>query len=141
MLVVIRISGMVKIPKKIEETLKRLRLRRKYVAVVMDDTPANRKLLVKIRNYIAYGDISKEILEKLISLRGVTQDKNMMDKVDAKKVVLNLEKKNLEDQGFKPFFRLHPPRGGIESKKHAGVGKGVLGDNKEKINKLVERML
>jgi len=28
-----------------------------------------------------------------------------------------------------------------ESKKHFGVGKGVLGDNKEKINELVRRML
>jgi len=36
---------------------------------------------------------------------------------------------------------LHPPRKGIESKKHFGVGKGVLGDNKEKINELLERML
>ena len=43
--------------------------------------------------------------------------------------------------GFKPFFRLHPPRKGIESKKHFGVGKGVLGDNGKEINKLITRML
>ena len=40
---------------------------------------------------------------------------------------------------LKPFFRLHPPRGGIKSKIH--FPKGVLGNNKEKINDLVERML
>jgi len=36
---------------------------------------------------------------------------------------------------------IHPPRKGIESKKHFGVGKGVLGNNKKEINKLIERML
>ncbi|KKL95423.1 hypothetical protein LCGC14_1854700, partial [marine sediment metagenome] len=40
---------------------------------------------------------------------------------------------------LKPFFRLHPPRKGIKSKLH--FPKGVLGDNKEKINDLVLRML
>jgi large subunit ribosomal protein L30 len=42
---------------------------------------------------------------------------------------------------IKPFFRLHPPRGGIDSAKHFGIKKGVLGNNKESINKLIERML
>ena len=46
-----------------------------------------------------------------------------------------------EEVNVKPFFRLHPPRKGIESKKHFGVGKGVLGNHKDKINKLIERML
>ena len=41
----------------------------------------------------------------------------------------------------KTFFKLHPPRGGIDSKKHFGVDRGVLGDNKDKINDLIKRML
>jgi hypothetical protein len=41
--------------------------------------------------------------------------------------------------GIKPFFRLHPPRKGINSK--IQYPKGVLGNNKEDINKLIERML
>src|SRR3989339_283463 len=48
----------------------------------------------------------------------------------------------LDKEGnLKPFFRLHPPIKGIESKKHFGVNKGVLGNNKDKINELVRRML
>jgi large subunit ribosomal protein L30 len=46
-----------------------------------------------------------------------------------------------QDGKLKPFFRLHPPRKGIESKKHFGVGKGVLGNNGDGINDLVLRML
>ena len=40
---------------------------------------------------------------------------------------------------LKGFFRLHPPRKGINSKLQ--YPKGVLGDNKKDINKLIERML
>jgi len=43
------------------------------------------------------------------------------------------------DGELKPFFRLHPPRGGLKNSKEP-FPKGVLGYNKE-INELVERML
>ena len=71
--------------------------------------------------------------------RGQPIDKKK--KIKAEEIVSQLNKKDLSDLGLKPFFRLHPPRGGIESKKHFGVGKGVLGDNKKNINTLVKRML
>lgn len=114
---IIRISGMVGVPEHIENALYRLRLRRKYVCVVID---ANNKsiqgLLKKVKFCVAYGEISKETHEKLIKSRG-------------KKV----------DGELKPFFRLHPPRKGIKSKLQ--YPKGVLGNNKNDINKLIERML
>jgi large subunit ribosomal protein L30 len=139
MIITIRISGIVGIPKKIEETLQRIRLRRKYSAVLLKETPENEKMLKKIRNFIAFGKISKENISKLIQLRGQMIDKKK--KIDLKKVAEEIGNKKLEEFGLKPFFRLHPPRKGIESKKHFGVGKGVLGDNKDKINNLLERML
>ena len=59
-----------------------------------------------------------------------------------KEIVEGLEKgKTFEEFNLKPFFRLHPPRGGIETKKHFGVGKGVLGDHKNQISKLLMKML
>lgn len=137
MILVIRIRGMVDVPEKIEQALFRLRLRRKYSAVLVDDNPESEKLLRRIRDYVSYGRISEKALEKLIASRGESLDGK---KIDAKKVLEGLGKKKLQELGLKPFFRLHPPRGGIESKKHAGVGKGVLGNNKE-IEALVGRML
>lgn len=139
MIIVIRISGMVDVPEKVNYTLDNINLRRKYSAILMQDTPENIKLLNVVRSFVAYGKISNENLVKLISLRGEKLDKKI--KIDAETIVKNLDKKTLKEQGMKPFFRLHPPRKGIESKKHFGVGKGVLGDNKEHINKLLERML
>ena len=138
MILVIRISGMVEIPNDVQETLYRMRLRQKYASVIMHDNPESRKLLQKVRNFVAYGVIDDKTLEQLIVVRGESIDKK---KIDAKKVVSELNKKDLVDLGMKPFFRLHPPRRGIDSKKHFGTGKGVLGDHGDKINKLMERML
>ncbi|MEK6928880.1 MAG: uL30 family ribosomal protein [Nanoarchaeota archaeon] len=138
MIIVIRISGLVEVPKKIQETLFRMRLRRKYSAVLIKPTFQNLAMLKKIRNFIAYGDISKEMLSALLEKRAASVDGK---KIDVEKVIEQLEKKDLESLGIKPFFRLHPPRKGIDSKLHFPIRKGVLGDNKGKINDLVRRML
>ncbi len=139
MIIAIRIAGMVEIPDKIQSALDHMRLRRKYSAILLDENKENLMLLQNVRNFIAFGQISKENLMKLVSLRGQPVDSKK--KIDVNHVIDSLGKNKLSELGLKPFFRLHPPRGGIESKKHYGVGKGVLGDNKENINKLLERML
>ncbi|MCA9485319.1 MAG: uL30 family ribosomal protein [Nanoarchaeota archaeon] len=139
MILVIRISGMINIPSEVNETLHRIRLRRKYAAVLLNNTKENLKILKLLRNYVAFGEINQETLKKLIKERAMPKDSKT--KIDADKVAEGLDKKSLGDLGVKPFFRLHPPRGGIDAKKHFGVAKGVLGDNKEKINELVRRML
>jgi len=114
---VIRIRGQIGLKKEIVETLKRLRLRRKYVCVIIEPTKENMGMVKKLRSFVAYGEINEETHKELIKERG---------------------KKDTENK-LKPFFRLHPPRGGIKSKFH--FPKGVLGDNKDKINDLIKRML
>src|SRR3989344_5494739 len=139
MILVIRIGGLVDMTREFEEMLFRFRLRRKYSAVLMQPTVLNIKILKKLRNHIAYGEINKETMKELIEKRGISLDKSK--KINPEKVMDQLEKNPLNSD-IKPFFRLHPPRGGIDSKKHFGVSKkAVLGDNKEKINDLVRRML
>jgi len=139
LLVVIRISGMVKVKKDIADTLDRLRLRRKYSCILVDSSNKNiLGMLEKIKHYVAYGPINKEILVKLIKLRAKAINKNK--KINEEEIAEQLIKgKKLKDLELKPFFRLHPPRKGIKSK--FPYPKGVLGNNKEDINKLVERML
>lgn len=140
MIAVIRISGDVKISEKIRESLNRLRLRRKYSCVLVKPTENNLKLLRKIRDYVAYGSIDKETLKQLIKSRA--KSINPEKKINSEEIISSLEKSSLLKLGIKPFFRLHPPRKGIDSKKHFGTTKkAVLGDNKEKINDLIRRML
>lgn len=116
---VIRIKGQIGLRKGIKETLNRLRLRKKYTCVVVEDTKENLGMINKLKDFTAFGEINEETYKKLVEVRG-RKDK---------------------DGKLKAFFRLHPPRGGIDSKKHFGVGKGVLGNNKDKINDLILRML
>ena len=140
MICAIRIKGNVGIRREVAETLDRMRVRRKYACVVLNETKDNLGRVKKMKDFVAYGEISDDVFEKLIEARGKPLDKTK--KIDAKKAVAEIKNgKSYEELNLKPFFRLHPPRGGIESKKHFGVGKGVLGNNKDNINKLVGRML
>lgn len=138
MLIAIRISGQVKMNQDVQEALFRLRLRKKFTATLLKDTPLNRNLLRQYRNFIAYGIIDQQILEELIAKRGKSISGK---KLNAAEVAKNLEQKSPQELDLKPFFALHPPRGGIDTKLHFPKRKGVLGDHKEKIAELVRRML
>jgi len=139
MICIIRIHGRVGLDRKIKETLERLRLGKKYSCVVLlNPNKEQVGMIKKLRNFVAFGDIKRDVFEKLIDKRGQKIDKKK--KVDSKKIVEEFEKgKTYESLNLKPFFRLHPPRGGINSKLH--FPRGILGDNKEHINKLIVRML
>jgi large subunit ribosomal protein L30 len=117
MIAVIRIKGQVKIRKVITETLNRMGLKTKYSCVIFEKpNEIELGMLEKVKDFVAFGEINAETLKKLIEARG-------------------------KFSKSKTHFRLHPPRKGIESKKHFGVGKGVLGNHGAEINKLIERML
>jgi large subunit ribosomal protein L30 len=135
---VIRIIGMVKVKPDTAETLYRLGLRRKYSCILIN--PSNISLmgmLNKVKYSVAYGEVDKDILGKLIKSRAEKIDGG---KFDSEKITEEiLSGKNLKDFGLKSFFRLHPPRKGIKSKLQ--YPKGVLGNHGKDINKLIERML
>jgi large subunit ribosomal protein L30 len=136
MICAIRIHGMVGLNKDVVETLYRLRLRKKYSCIVLEKpTKEQLGMIKKVRDFVAFGEINeetyKELKEKRGKMQGTKSPTSSPNKSGTKDIKGNL----------KPFFRLHPPRKGIDSKKHFGVKKGVLGNNKEKINELVLRML
>ena len=113
MIAIIRITGEIGLRKEINETLNRLNLKKKYRCIVLEN-PAKEQIgmVNKVRDFVAFGEINEETYKNLINKRGSKENK---------------------------FFRLHPPRKGIKSKVH--FPKGILGDNEEKINELLERML
>lgn len=140
MIALIRIAGLVNMDSRVEETLFRLRLRRKFSCVILKETPEVIGAIKKIRNFIAFGKINEETLASLIKARaekiGNSKAKIENPEKIAKEVLAG---KDFEELGIKPFFRLHPPRGGIKSKLQ--YPRGVLGDHKEDINKLIGKML
>lgn len=140
MIAIIRIRGKVNIPKEIQETLNRLKIRRKYCCVILRERKEILGMVEKVRNYTAYGKIDKETLILLIKKRGKAIGKeNINAEKIAEEFLTSKTEKKLNEFGIKPFFRLHPPLKGIHSKLH--YPKGVLGDNKDKINELIRRML
>ncbi|MEK6844892.1 MAG: uL30 family ribosomal protein [Nanoarchaeota archaeon] len=115
MICIIRIAGEIGLESRIKENLNRLRLKKKYSCVVIENPNDSQLGMIKlVRDFVAFGEINDETYKKLKEARG---------------------------KPGKKFFRLHPPRKGIDSKKHYGVKKGVLGNNGEKINDLILRML
>ena len=136
MICIIRIHGQVSLNKGIIETFFRLKLRRKYACIILKPTKENMGMLKKVRNFVAYGEIEKDLLIKLIEQRGKGLEKSK--KIDAKKIAEDFEKTG-EFKDIKPFFRLHPARGGMETK--LGYPKGALGNHGKRINVLLEKML
>lgn len=118
MIAVIRIAGEIGLDRDVKETLSRLRLKRKYACVVFEKpNEVQIGMINKVRDFSAFGEINKETYDELKKKRGRKDKKG----------------------NLKPFFRLHPPRGGIKSKIH--FPKGVLGNHGDKINELILRML
>jgi large subunit ribosomal protein L30 len=117
-----------------------MRLKKKNSCCLLNETPETKGMINKVKNAIAYGKIDKSTLIKLIKERGRIIGKKNEKPSNPEKIAEEiLNGKKIEETGIKPFFRLHPALKGINSKVH--YPNGVLGDHKEDINKLIERML
>jgi large subunit ribosomal protein L30 len=135
----IRIIGMNKMDSKIEDTLQRLRLRKKYTLVFIKETPDMLGMLEKIKNFIAYGKVEEKTIAEVIKARGKVLGDTKAKVKDSEKIAKEMiAGKNLEELKIKPFFGMHPARGGIDTKHH--YPKGVIGKH-EDISKLIMKML
>jgi len=127
MIAVIRIHGMTNMDRRLEDTLSRLRLRRKLVCVLIDEKDHIRMgMLNSVKEYVAFGKIDDALVKELVEKRGELKAENKG------------KKKSIET--VKPFFRLHPPIGGFRKSTKQSVPKGILGKH-EDISKLLLRML
>jgi len=140
MLAAILIRGLINVDVRIRRTLEMLRLLNKNTCVVLKDNESMKGMLVKAKDYLTWGEISDETFKELVDKRGLefkgpTEDRKGIIKysnfieVDGKKV--------------KPFFRLHPPRGGFERKgiKSQYASGGALGYRADKMNNLIRKMI
>jgi len=156
--IVIRIRGTADVHPDIEKALDLLRLRQRFAAALYHGSlPGIRDMLRKVEDWATYGEIDRDTLIELIRKRGrLYGDKPITDEWVAENLGLyggipeladkllsgEIHYHKLKEKGVKPFFRLHPPRGGFKGsvKKHYRVG-GELGYRGPAINELVLRML
>ena len=129
-----------------------LRLKKKHACVVVDDNDVSRGMLQKVKDYVTYGVVTEDFFAEIISKRGelVGKAKVADSKVDFKKIAKDyfagtIKLREFEEKfNLKPFFRLHPPKGGFERGgiKKTFVSGGVLGKRSdEAIVSLITKML
>jgi large subunit ribosomal protein L30 len=140
MYAVIRIRGSVNVERDIKATLSILRLERVNHCVLVPKTPDYDGMLQKARSYLTWGEVSKDMLERLVAKRGrLPGDRKLGDK-GAKEVSGKILKEGLKELKIKPVFRLSPPSKGFRSVR-LGYPRGDLGYRGEEINQLLKRMI
>jgi large subunit ribosomal protein L30 len=142
MITLIRITGLVGMKRECEETFNRLRLRTKFSCVVLKENAQTLGMLKDVKDFVAFGTIDEKMLTKMIAARGkkIGNVKAKFSETESAKIAKEfVAGKSFEELKVRPWFGLHPARGGINSKLH--YPRGVIGNHKEKINELIERML
>lgn len=139
-LAAVAVRGVVKAPQDIRDTLSMLHLRRQNYGVVLKNTPAVVGMLVKVKDYIAWGELDDATLQELIAKRGMKYRGRLHDaggKYHYAKILA------VGDAKYKKYFRLNPPRKGFGRKgiKVQFAAGGALGYRGDKINDLIRRML
>ncbi len=150
---VIRVRGTVNIKEDIEDTMEMLRLNRVNHCVVIPDTPSYRGMLQKVKDYVTWGEIDEPTMTQLLLLRGridgghpisegFVRENTEYDSIGELAKAVCDNKLNLSKiDGFKPVFRLNPPRKGYRTIKRAYSVGGALGYRGKDINALLERMM
>ena len=139
-IIAIRMRGIINVAPDIKKTLNMLRLRKKFSCAILDDTPENIGKLKKVQNYISYGAVEDNVIKELIKKRARTSGNKLakLNENDVKEFIDG--KRKLVDLKIKPFFRLHPPRGGFKKNTRKLYPEGILGKN-DKINEIIMKML
>jgi large subunit ribosomal protein L30 len=154
MFAIIRLRGDVNVSPEIKYTLELLRLHRVNHCVIAEENEYSRGMIRKVKDYVAWGEISEEMLETLLRYRGrVTGGKRLSEEIIHDKTAVSsftelaqalksskITMKELAAQGIKPVFRLHPPRKGHRGLKRSYTQGGVLGYHGDKINDLLLKM-
>ena len=150
---VIRVRGIVNVKPDIKKTLQLLCLTRANHCVLIEETPSNKGMLQNAKDYITWGEVSKETIAQLLTKRGrLTGDKLISNDhikaatsykdIESLAAALAANKVTLKEiPDVKKVFRLHPPIKGLEGIKRSYANKGALGYRGEQMNQLVERML
>lgn len=154
MFAVIRLRGGVKTRSEIKDTLAMLHLNRVYHCAVIEDTPSYRGMLQKVKDFVAYGELTPESLSLILRNRGELKGGEELDDeyIKSKTKFQSIEefaraicegKARLEDMPeLKPVFRMHPPRKGLKGAgtKRTYQAGGALGNWNKEISTLIKKM-
>ena len=152
-LLVIRLRGSAGLPREIKDTLNMLNLRRANWATLVPDNPSIKGMLRKVSHYITWGEPEPEQLARAFSKRG-----ELLYGLSLEEGLRRLKVNSVEELAeklckgelsvrefkkvFKPYIRLHPPKGGFKkSIKRPFNDGGEYGYRGKAINDLLKRMI
>ncbi len=133
LLAIIRVRGRVGVRQSITETLNRLNLKRVNNLAIVFGNKSMLGMIQKCNDFVTYGEIKEDTLNKLFEAKGITLKKEELDLVQK-------GKKNLKSI-INKSITMHPPRHGYEGIKKGYSSGGALGYRGEDINTLIKRML
>ena len=141
LLLIVNLHGKINSPRAVRETLKELKVERRFTASIVTDDRPTVGALRSCKDFIAWSAVDKETLAALLEKRGMLTESKRLDVPSLTKLgyggfadmAEKIEKQGVRlsaVQGIRPFFRLSPPRGGFKRsmRKQFSEG-GVLGKN------------
>ena len=150
---VIRVRGQPDVNYNIEFTMNLLGLTRVNHCVIVPEDASTKGMLQVAKDYITWGEVTKETVAKMIDARGkIVGDYGITDAYlkenseyasigEFAEALAENRCKMKDVEGVKPVFRLHPPIKGYEGNKRSYKNGGALGYRGEAINDLIDRML
>ncbi|MCA1813573.1 MAG: 50S ribosomal protein L30 [Halobacteriales archaeon] len=150
--VAVRVRGHIGVRREIAQTLEHLRLHKTNHAVIVPKNPSTEGMLVRARDWIAYGELDSATLAKMLQARaklegdkplteGYLQANTKFTSIQQLAEAMIAGQAQLKDvPGLKPVIRLNPPRKGYGGNKRH-YPDGALGDWGADINGLVDRMV
>jgi large subunit ribosomal protein L30 len=152
----VRLLGPFGSPASIEDTLRSLRLSRKFRAVLLDKSESMLGVLRKVKDYVTWGEVKSHDIAALLKERGELSngmaftDKFVKESFGQESIEElaqaltrgQIELKALWQKGVVPVFRLRPPSRGFNSSIKRPCGsQGELGYRGAEISNLVARMI
>jgi large subunit ribosomal protein L30 len=138
MYAVVRLRGELNLRPEIKDTLAMLRLHRINHCVVLRDDPQLKGMILRVKDYVAWGEIDERTLAFLLEKRGRLSGNRRLTEQLLKETssygsfpelakALGSGAAGLGDLGIKPVFRLHPARKGLRTTKKTFAQGGDLG--------------
>lgn len=152
MYAIVRLRGQVNVRYTIEDTMKMLRLHKINHCVLVPENPHFKGMILKVKDYVAYGQVDAKILAEILENRGrlegdarltakYLQENTAYDSIKSfAEAVIEGEASLKDIPRLKPIFRLHPPRKGHSGIKRTFQQGGVLGNHNTDINVLLHKM-